>query len=58
MYILRQNRRDNRTSFIEMRTWLSQHRIHITLNEKSFLFGIDSDQNNNVNMLVLIEIKY
>ena len=38
--------------------WLSQHGIHITLNEKSVIFGIDPDQKSDINKLVLMEIKY
>ena len=38
--------------------WLIQHGIHITLNEKSFIFGIDPDQKSDINKLVLTEIKY
>ena len=39
-------------------TWLSHHNIHIALDEKSFLFGVYKNQENDVNKLVLIEIKY
>ena len=39
-------------------SWLIQHGIHITLNEKSFIFGIDPNQKSDINKLVLIEIKY
>ena len=39
-------------------TWLSHHNIHIALDEKSFLFGIYKNQENDVNKLVLMEIKY
>ena len=39
-------------------SWLIQHGIYITLNEKSFIFGIDPNQKNDINKLVLIEIKY
>ena len=38
-------------------SWLSQHGIHITFNEKSFIFGIDPDQKNDINRLVLMENK-
>ena len=38
--------------------WLIQHGIHITLNEKSVIFGIDPDQKSDINKLVLMEIKY
>ena len=37
--------------------WLIQHGIHITLNEKSVIFGIDPDQKSDINKLVLMEIK-
>ena len=39
-------------------SWLIQHGIHIILNEKSFIFGIDPYQKSDINKLVLIEIKY
>ena len=39
-------------------SWLIQHGIYITLNEKSFIFGIDPNQKSDINKLVLIEIKY
>ena len=39
-------------------TWLSHHNIHIALDEKSFLFGVYKDQENDVNKLVMMEIKY
>ena len=39
-------------------SWLIQHGINITLNEKSFIFGIDPNQKSYINKLVLIEIKY
>ena len=39
-------------------SWLSQHGIHITINDKSFIFGIETDQKNYVNRLVLMEINY
>ena len=39
-------------------SWLIQHGIHITLNEKSVIFGIDPDQKSDINKLVLMEIKY
>ena len=68
MYILQQNRRNYRTSFMGMRcvkrflnetiVWLIQHGIHITLNEKSLIFGIDPDHKSDINKLVLMEIKY
>ena len=32
--------------------------IYITLNERSFIFGIDPNQKSDINKLVLIEIKY
>ena len=38
--------------------WLSDHNIVINLDEKSFLFGISKNQENDVNKLVLMEIKY
>ena len=38
--------------------WFIQHGIHITLNEKSVLFGIDPDEKRDINKLVLMEIKY
>ena len=38
--------------------WLSEHNIHIPLEEKSFLFGLFKNQDNEVNKLVLMEIKY
>ena len=38
--------------------WLIHHGIHITLNEKSVIFGIDPDQKSDINKLVLMEIKY
>ena len=38
--------------------WLSEHNIHIHLEEKSFLFGLFKNQDNEVNKLVLMEIKY
>ena len=66
MYILQQNRRNYRTSFMGMRmfkrflnetlSWLNQHGIQITLNEKSFIFGIDPK--SDINKLVIMEIKY
>ena len=39
-------------------SWLIQHGIHITLNEKSFTSGRDPDQRGDVNKLVVMEIKY
>ena len=39
-------------------SWLIQHGIHIKLNEKSFVFGIDLDQKSDINKLVVTEIKY
>ena len=33
-------------------SWLSQHGMHITLNEKSFIFGMDPDKKNDINRLV------
>ena len=39
-------------------TWLSHHNIHIALDEKSFLFGVNKVQENDFNKLVLMEIKY
>ena len=51
MYILQQNRRHYRTSFMGMRMC-----IHITFNEKSFIFGIDPDQKSDINKLVLMDI--
>ena len=39
-------------------SWLIQHGIHITLNEKSFIFRIDPNQKSDINKLVLIEINY
>ena len=40
--------------------WLIQHGIlvHITLYEKSVIFGVDPDQKSDINKLVLMEIKY
>ena len=38
--------------------WLSDHNIALNLDEKSFLFGISKNQENNINKLVLMEIKY
>ena len=38
--------------------WLIQHGIHITLNEKTFIFGIDPDQKSDIYKLVLMEMKY
>ena len=68
MYILHQNRRNYRTSFMGCEcveqflnktiSWLSQHGKHITLNGKSFIFGIDPDQVNDTIRLVLMEIEY
>ena len=34
------------------------NKIHIILNEKSFIFGIDPNQKSDINKLVLTEIKY
>ena len=42
----------------EPTTLLSHHNIHIALDEKSFLFGLYKDQENDVNKLILMEIKY
>ena len=43
----------------EANTWLSHHiNIRIALDEKSFLFGVHKDQENGVNTLVLMAIKY
>ena len=42
----------------EITTWLSQHNIHITLDEKSFLFGQLPNQESEANKLVLMEMKY
>ena len=39
-------------------SWLIQNDIHITLNEKSFIFQINPDQKSDINKLVLMEIKY
>ena len=39
-------------------SWLIQYDIHKTLNEKSFIFGIDPDQKSDINKLVLMEMKY
>ena len=39
-------------------SWLIQHGIHLTLNEKSFIFGMDPDQISDINKLVLTEMKY
>ena len=39
-------------------SWLIQHGIHMTLNDKSFIFGIDRDQKRDINKLVLMEITY
>ena len=33
-------------------SWLSQHGMHITLNEKSFIFRMDPDKKNDINRLV------
>ena len=50
---------DHVKSFLnETISWLIQHGIHITLNEKSFIFGIDPNKKSDINKLVLIEIKY
>ena len=39
-------------------TWLSHHNIHIALDEKSFLFGVYKNQENDVYKLVMMAIKY
>ena len=41
----------------ELIHWLSQHGIHITIDEKSFLFGLVPNL-ELVNKLVLMELKY
>ena len=68
MYILHQNRRNYRTSLWECEcvnqflnetiSWFIQHGKHITLNEKSFIFDIDPDQNSDINKLVLMKVQY
>ena len=39
-------------------SWLNDQNIHLDLNEKSFLFCFPGDQDNDVNKLVLMELKY
>ena len=39
-------------------SWLIKQGIHITLNEKSFIFGIYQNKKSYINKLVLLEIKY
>ena len=42
----------------ETTNWLSDHNIALNLDEKSFLFGISKNQENDINKLVLMKIKY
>ena len=42
----------------EVISWLSDQMIYLDLDEKSFLFGIFKNQENDVNKLVVMEIKY